>query len=215
MRVLDLFCGAGGAAMGLHRAWPAAEIVGVDTKPQPRYPFEFVQADAMTFSLAGFDFIWASPPCQAYSLGSLRWGRKHPDLVGHVRRRLRRTGTHFVIENVPRSPLRVPVLLCGQMFGLELVRHRLFECSFPVVPPIHPPCRGLVTGGRAQQVHGHGPSGYMYRRALTVVGHGGNPWSYRLADWKRAMGIDWMTRDEITQAVPPAYSEFVARQVPV
>ena len=114
MRLLDLFCGAGGAAMGYHRA--GFEVVGIDIAPQPNYPFEFVQADAMEFPLDGFDAIHASPPCQAYT--ALATG-KHPRLIEPMRERLASSGVPWVIENVVGAPLRQPVLLCGSMFGLS------------------------------------------------------------------------------------------------
>ena len=238
-RVLDLFCGAGGAAMGLHRAWPEAEIVGVDIKPQPRYPFKFIQADAMEFPLERFDFIWASPPCQAYSVGSARWrkngSRKYPDLIAPTRQRFKALGVNYCIENVQGAKkfLIEPFQLCGQMFGLGVVRHRLFEANFFVLQPAHPNCFGAVIRAVAVGVYGgaetfsysakhrrdylsvsgHGPPGRFYR-AVTVAGHGGNSSTFRLQAWKDAMGIDWMTRDELTQSGPPAYSEFIARQVP-
>src|SRR5258708_28352590 len=130
MKVLDLFCGAGGAAMGLPRAWPDAEILGVDIVPQPRYPFKFVQADAMTFPLEGYDFIWASPPCQAFSKTRRITGKEYPDLIDPIRQRFP-TRIPYVIENVTGAPLFAPVMLCGTMFGLKVIRHRNFETNFP------------------------------------------------------------------------------------
>src|SRR3990167_2619727 len=139
MRVLDLFCGAGGAAMGLHWAWPNAEPVGVDIKPQPRYPFTFVQADAVTYPLEGFDFIWASPPCQAYSALKGLTTTEYPMLVDAIRDRLEASGKPWIIENVVGANLRNPVQLCGSMFGLGVWRHRRFEMSHP--PLMTPECR--------------------------------------------------------------------------
>ena len=151
MRLLDLFCGAGGAAMGYHRAG-FDEIVGVDIDPQPNYPFEFVQADAMTYPLEGFDVIHASPPCRAYSvMKSLNPDRKHVDLVASIRERLRASGAIYVIENVPGAPLETVAVLCGSMFGLHssrgyLRRHRLFESNILLLAP---GCNheGLAIGG--------------------------------------------------------------------
>ena len=206
MRILDLFCGAGGAAMGLHRVWPEAEIFGVDIKWQPRYPFRFIQADLapMTFNLnlnfEIFDFIWASPPCQRYTQmlnHGLTDRLNHPDYIAEVRHRLQRSGRPWVIENVPHAPLLNPVMLCGEMFGLHVTRHRLLEASFPLVQPEHPKHRGTHT--RKQ-----GDGGYYYR----VYGH-----ETGKASWGKAMGIDWMRSPELAQAVPPAYSEWIARQV--
>ncbi len=201
MRVLDLFCGAGGAAMGLHRAWPDAELVGIDIKPQPRYPFKFVQGDVMDhFDPAGasFDFVWASPPCQRYSCVTPKANRKnHPDLIGRVREALIASESVYVIENVPgaRRELHDPIMLCGSMFGLRTRRHRWFESSFPVQPP--KPCDHsetplLVTTAGANS------------RAI------GNFKSVRNAE--AAYGINWMDGNGLKEAIPPAYSEYIAKQ---
>src|SRR5215467_701837 len=135
-RLLDLFCGAGGAAMGYHRA--GFDVVGVDIKPQPRYPFTFIQADAMTFPLEGFDAIHASPPCQAYIRSGMYDKSRHPDLLPPVRCQLERSDVPWVIENVPGAPMRVDLKLCGCMFGLGVARQRWFETSwhaFDLRPP--------------------------------------------------------------------------------
>jgi len=158
-RVLDLFCGAGGAAMGLHRAWPDAEITGVDIKPQPRYPFKFVLADALTFPLERYDFIWASPPCQAYTCvwrGQEHRRLSYPDLIGPVRERL---APHplTVIENVPGAPLRADAMLEGSQFDLDIIRRRIFEIKGFIVPfeLVRPQMRTVTSGGLAC-VAGHG-----------------------------------------------------------
>jgi DNA (cytosine-5)-methyltransferase 1 len=215
-RVLDLFCGAGGAAMGLHRAWPDAEIVGVDIAQQKHYPFEFVKHDALELNMdwkKEFDFIWASPPCQAYSAASnirKAQGYKFRDLIGDTRLLLNGTGKPYVIENVPGSTLGVAICLCGLSFGLPLLRHRYFETSFPCLAPPHiRHAKGMCMRGEAFTVTGHTGGARKNTRNLD----GGR---YPLAtapQARRAMGIDWMTRIEISQAVPPAYSEFIARQV--
>ncbi len=203
-RLLDLFCGAGGAAMGYHRA--GFEVVGVDIKPQKRYPFEFHQADAMTFPLDGFDVIHASPPCQRYTaLNGPHFDRnEHPDLVGATRRRL--AGKTYIIENVPGSPLVRPFLICGAAMMLRLKRHRLFETNADVFGTMCCCCRGREiitvagTGGR--------------RKNRKRDDHGGacnNP--RNVADAQDAMGIDWMTRKELSQAIPPAYTEWIGRQL--
>ena len=213
-KLLDLFCGAGGAAVGYHRA--GFEVVGVDIKPQPRYPFEFIQADAMTFPLDGFDAIRASPPCQNYSIGAARWrnaGYEYPDLIDPIRQRILSTGLPYVIENVSGAAklLRDPIRLCGQSFGLGVVRHRYFEMNWFCLQPFHVRCAGAVTRDLLS-VTGHGPPGRWYR-AVTVAGHGGNTRSFKLSVWKEAMGIDWMTRDELVESIPPTYTEYIGRRL--
>jgi DNA (cytosine-5)-methyltransferase 1 len=207
MKALDLFCGAGGASMGLHRA--GFDVTGVDLAPQPRYPFAFIQADALTVDLAGFDFIWASPPCQAYSAANNIHGRTdHPDLVDAVRARLVASGLPYIIENVPGAPLHEPVTLCGSMFGLNVKRHRLFECSYLVLAPDCAPGHpgnwvsifGHTVLERSPQIGRTAKNGPRFRRKHLGTDIG-----------RAAMGIDWMSRDELSQAIPPAYSEFLAR----
>lgn len=199
MKALDLYCGAGGVSVGLQRA--GFEVVGVDINPQPHHRGGiFVQADAMTYPLEGFDLIWASPPCQRYSgMSACRPGlaADYPDLIGPTRERLAASGIPWVIENVPGAPLLSPILLCGQMFGLELYRHRLFEASFSLEPPHHPD--HVRPGGRA----GHWRPGEI----ISVSGHC-SPISLA----RKAMGIDWMPRQELAEAIPPAYAEWIGRR---
>lgn len=194
-RALDLFCCAGGAGMGLHRA--GFEVVGVDIRPQPNYPFEFHQGDALTFPTEGFDFIWASPPCQAYSWSAKRWKTvERADLLDPVRQYLLKQAAPFVIENVPGAPLREDLVLTGQMFGLRIIKRRHFEMhGFWSMQP------AWIRAGRI----GFGPDDFV-----TVAGHGGNG-SSRLSNWQEATGIDWMTKHEMAEAIPPAYSEFIGR----
>jgi DNA (cytosine-5)-methyltransferase 1 len=199
-RLLDLFCGAGGAAMGYARA--GFEVVGVDIKPQPHYPFEFIQADALDWGVTwsgSFDAIHASPPCQAFTNARTIHGvGDHKDLLTPTRTLLEATGLPWVIENVPGAPMRPDVVLCGSQFGLEdpgvggLVRHRWFEFSHP---PAHllPPCQHS-------------------KATISVFGHGGHIY-HGVASWRRAMGIDWMMRDELSQAIPPAYTEWIGKQL--
>lgn len=200
-RLLDLFCGAGGAAMGYHRA--GFEVVGVDINPQPNYPFEFWQADALEhlhgvlFGDREYDAVHASPPCQAYSDLRHRTGGAYPDLVAVTRARVVATGLPYVIENVEGAPLRNPIMLCGSTFGLgangrQLRRHRLFESNVSIMAY---PCQHH---GQPIGVYGTGGGGQMTR------GYKGTPEEYR-----EAMGIDWATRAEIAQAIPPAYTEHI------
>lgn len=197
-RLLDLFCGAGGAAVGYRRA--GFDVVGVDLRPQPRYPFTFHQADALTFDLAGFDVVHASPPCQRWSALNKQLRRPHPDLIGPTRDRLVGWGGPWIMENVPGAPLRADVLLCGRMFGLGVKRHRLFETWDGYRPwtPFHDD-RGPFVG-----VYGH-PGGTHRRRPGESKG--------TTAEWREAMGIDWMTAGELAQAIPPAYTEWIALEV--
>lgn len=204
-RLLDLFCGAGGAAVGYHRA--GFEVVGVDINPQKNYPFEFHQADALTYSLEGFDVIHASPPCQAYcALRHLMPEKTYPDLIKVTRARIFKSAAVYVIENVPRSPLVNPVQLCGSSFGLKVRRHRFFECNIP----LHAlPCNHKKQG-RPIDVSGTG--GRRINRRPND--HGGNTNKPRnVKEAREAMGIDWMTRKELSQAIPPAYTEYIGKQI--
>jgi DNA (cytosine-5)-methyltransferase 1 len=212
-RLLDLFCGAGGAAMGYHRA--GFDVVGVDIKPQPRYPFKFWQADALQagglLRASHFDAIHASPPCQPHVKGlravnaGLGRAMQHTDLIAATRELLQATGLPYILENVEGAPLIDPVRLCGTSFGLPLRRHRLFESSVALLVP---PC-----------AHGH----FLERRYWTswvkngervrastvqVYGNGGEA-----HEWGPAMGIDWMARAELAEAIPPAYTEWIGRQL--
>lgn len=207
LRALDLFCCAGGASMGLHRA--GFEVVGVDIAPQPRYPFEFHQADALAFPLDGFDLIWASPPCQAYTAAAPLQKKDHPRLIEPVRRRLLAAGVPYVIENVPGAPLVNPVTLCGRTFGLNVKRHRLFEATFQLhpepCPKGHPGDWLIVFGWSALRRSKGAGTGPKKDRGKTK-GH-----SVPHAEACAAMGIDWMNRRELSESIPPAYSEFIGR----
>lgn len=202
-RLLDLFCGAGGAAMGYHRA--GFDVVGVDIKPQPRYPFEFVQADAMEFPLEGFDAIHASPVCYAWSkMRDCRPGLKddQPDLITPLRPLLRATGVPYVIENVPGAPLNNPIRICGTGLGMKVQRHREFECSFPAWGVT---CAHGQNAWNPAYKHATGRK----RRRVPVIGE----WRVPLALQQEAMGIDWMTLEELTEAIPPAYTEYIGHQL--
>lgn len=196
-RLLDLFCCAGGAAMGYHRA--GFDVVGVDINPQPNYPFEFHQADALEFvSKHGweFDAVHASPPCQRWTTAQKIRGNEHPDLIRPLRGLLVDLGLPYVIENVEGAPLHSPVMICGAMFpGLRVYRHRLFETTFPVAIPAHPEHAAKLTKmGRPPR-----DAEFMH-----VVGNFSGVTAAR-----RAMGIPWMTRDQLREAIPPAYTEFL------
>jgi DNA (cytosine-5)-methyltransferase 1 len=201
-RALDLFCGAGGASMGLHRA--GFDVMGVDINPMPRYPFLFLKADAMCAridELGWFDFVWASPPCQKFSPLARREDLSHyPDLIDPVRAKLIQAGIPYVIENVPSAPIRKDLMLCGAMFGLRSYRHRHFECSFPVDQPEHH--KHLIrVNRRGENRKEHWANGGF----LTITGDVGTYCG------PEAMGIDWMSGDEMSEAIPPAYAEFIGR----
>lgn len=219
-RLLDLFCGAGGAGMGYYRA--GFDVVGVDIKPQSRYPFEFHQADALTFPIEGFAAVHASPPCQAHTALKSMWNaREHPDLVAPTRTRLIESGLPYVMENVPGAPMGDYITLCGSMFGLgvddaELRRHRLFEVSPPLL--LIPRCQH----GSRDTIGIYGGHARNRRRTVGVYGEGVRDsvrkFDKGVADFgieqgRVAMGIDWMTTAELSQAIPPAYTEFIGRQL--
>lgn len=197
MRILDLFCCAGGAGVGYFKA--GFDVVGVDIVQQPRYPFNFIRADAIEYLEAHgheFDVVHASPPCQAYTLAQRIQGKQHVELIPPVRAILRKLGLPYVIENVPGAPLHRPAMLCGAMFPeLRVYRHRLFETNFPWMPPAHPahiaPLRKM---GRPPL-----PGEYMH-----VVGNFSG-----VKQAREAMGIPWMVRDELREAIPPAYTQFI------
>ena len=201
-RALDLYCCAGGASMGLHQA--GFDVVGIDIEAQPQYPFPFIQADVTRIDFARFDFVWASPPCQAYcaiqNINTRAPKRDHPRLIEPVRRKLVLSGAAYCIENVIGAPLIEPVVLCGSSFGLGVRRHRQFECNFPVE---RPDCRHAESE-RPIAVYGDHPQGskdksYRINRART------------LAEGQAAMGIDWMDWRPLTQAIPPAFAEHIGR----
>lgn len=213
--LLDLFCGAGGAAMGYYNA--GFDVIGVDIALQPNYPFPMIQADAIDWMdnhwfwlrpdydgrvKQGFHAIHASPPCQLYSkMSNCRPGlaKSYPDLIPPTRQMLQECARiPWVIENVEGAPLRDYIELCGFMFGYELYRHRWFEASFPLRAPDHPP--HTMTGSRA----GHWEPG----KVISVSGHCAPMWKAR-----QEMAISWTNRDELGEAVPPYYTEYVGQTI--
>lgn len=193
--------------MGYHQA--GFEVVGVDIAPQPRYPFEFHRADVLEYPLEGFDVVHASPPCQAYSDLARRNGNGHlwPRLIEPIRARLQAAGVPFLIENVDGAPLIDPIVLCGTMFdGLRVLRHRLFEASFPIIAPPHPRHPLVFTHDRRKAHYGRLDQAVSF---VQVTG-GGN---CTIANARSAMGINWMTKAELNEAIPPAYTRFVGAQL--
>lgn len=207
-RVLDLFCGGGGVSMGIYLAG-ASKVTGVDIKDEPEYPcltsedFTFIQADATKFDidfLRSFDFIWASPPCQSYTFASARWrnlGKTYPDLVEPTRNMLLSSGVPFCMENVISAPLRKDLLLCGEMFGIKVIRHRIFELNgFKARQPQHISHKGSVKAGHY----------------VTVAGHGGDG-KASLKAWQDAMQIHWMkNKKTLAESIPPVYSRYILEE---
>jgi DNA (cytosine-5)-methyltransferase 1 len=200
-RLLDAFCCQGGASAGY--AAVGFEVVGVDLFPQPRYPFEFHQADALKFILERhdeFDAFHASPPCQAHTNAQRIQGKQHPDFIPATRALFELIGKPWVIENVVGAPLRNAVMLCGGMFSeLRTYRHRLFEASFPIEVPLHGAHVAPVTKMGRPPRDGE----FMH-----VVGNFSG-----VEEARAAMGIDWMTRDGLREAIPPVFAEFIGRQL--
>lgn len=203
MKLLDLFCGAGGAAMGYHLAG-FNKIIGVDNRPQKNYPFSFIQDDVFCFikktDLRQFDLIHASPPCQAFSsITPKKHRKKHPNYIPIIRNILKSSGVPYVIENVTgaRKQLKNPIKLCGSMFGLKIFRHRYFEI-WPEIFILLPGCKHdfkpvLITG--------------------TTRRFTGHPKEFSIEEKRLASGIKWMTTTELDQAIPPAYTKFIGEAI--
>ena len=196
-RLLDLFCCEGAAAMGYHLA--GFDVTGIDNRPQPRYPFRFVQADALDFPLDGFDVIHASPPCQDYSRAMRHLASGYPRLIGPVRERLKAAGVPWIIENVPGSGLPAQgtldgaygVELCGTMFRLPFRYHRLFETSFAIV----------ASRGCDHSIRTLNP---RYRSG---------PGRDTEAAWREAIGAAWTSQQGGREAVPVVYTEYIGGQL--
>lgn len=185
------------------------DITGVDIEPQKRYPFNFVQADALEYlrglidsgEIEQYDLIHASPPCQRYSVQTpMNYRNNHPDLIKPIRELLKLSGKPYVIENVEnaRKHLINPVKLCGSMFGLNLWRHRYFEI-YPSYLLLTPPCNHsfepvLITGTTRRKPEN------------------GGRFEYTVEQCRKASGLDWMTRKEMDEAIPPAYTQYIGQQ---
>lgn len=199
--LLDLFCGAGGCSVGYSRA--GFDVVGVDIEPQPNYPFPFIQADAMTFALDGFDAVHASPPCQDHSpLSAVAGDHGTAWMLDGTRARLMAQPMPWVLENVGAADMRADFLLCGAMFGLRTYRHRRFEIDprLPLLlaPPPHPRHRALTATKNRRQRWAEGWN-------VSITGDVG------VYLGPEAMGINWMSGNELSQAIPPAYTEYIGR----
>jgi DNA (cytosine-5)-methyltransferase 1 len=202
MRALDLYCCGGGSSTGLHQA--GFEVTGIDIVEQNNYPFRFIKANVLELDadfLKQFDLIWASPPCQQYTSAGTQWrleGKEYPDLIEATRELLKQSGKPYIIENVPGSPLIQPVELCGSMFGLRTYRHRLFETNFPVKQPMH--MAHIFKNAKM----GRPPKDDEY---LHIVGHfSGVPLA------REIMGLPNLNQYELAQAIPPAYSKYLAEE---
>jgi DNA (cytosine-5)-methyltransferase 1 len=212
-RLIDLCCKAGGASAGYHAA--GFDVVGVDIEPQPDYPFPFIQADALSVDLSGYDVVAASPPCQHYSVATPADRRDtHPDLIAPMRARLAAAVAApggpwaYVMENVPGAPLRDPIVVCGDTLRLGVRRHRLFESNLPLVGT------GCHHDRTAPAVPVYGTYGQRSRRnAFDVEGDTSPSASPSTQDARDAMGIDWMPWPALTQAIPPAYTFWLGVQL--
>ena len=182
------------------------KVVGVDIKPQPNYPFEFHQADALEYPLEGFDVIHASPPCQAYCSLSSKDGR-HPELIEPTRERLEASGLPYVIENVEGAPVWGHVKLCGSMFGLGVRRHRYFELGGGIPLMLTPECAHEAQGP-VRAYYGSWSRGPAWAGTNGSATHRGSV-EHAPAD----MGIDWMTWDELREAIPPAYTFWLGQRI--
>lgn len=234
LKILDGYCGQGGAAEGLHRYWPDAEITGCDIVEQPRYPFRFIQSDFFEMDLSSYDFIWTSPPCQGYStMRHLPWLRDktYPLLIAPTRERLAAWGGPYIIESVAGAMREMPgrsgKYLCGTMFGKQFYRHRLFESNFMWLSPPHPKHMTVIQpghslAGRARDII-FSAAAEDRRGGLTlwrdsagqnglslVSGHQPGALQARIE-----MGVEWMDAYGCSQAIPPCYSEYLAQWIPV
>lgn len=220
MEVLDLYCGAGGASMGLNKA--GFDILGIDIEYQPEYPFPNQTKDVLSLTSGDFKdlkLIWASPPCQNYSVGTIGFrnkGKKYPDLIDKTRKMLLKTGTPFVIENVPGAPIRHDLMLCGCMFGLKVFKRRYFEIhGFKVEQPDHKKHNGGVCTGEYICTSTACVNPGCFGKRDEYKKRYGDIWkeNHKIENWQKALGIDWITdRKMLAEAIPPAYSKYIAKQ---
>jgi DNA (cytosine-5)-methyltransferase 1 len=218
LRLLDLFCGAGGCSYGYARA--GFDVVGVDINPQPNYPYTFIKADVLTLDpdfLKDFEAIHASPPCQAHSTLKYVQSRTYVDLIGETRELLRATELPYVIENVPNAPLIDPIELCGSSFKLRVRRHRKFESNIELISL---PCDHEWQDASPMYKIRMSKSRGLYRMSGIIPAHGGLQLMpehfYGMTELDLvgdAMGIHWMTKKEINQAIPPMYTKYIGRQL--
>lgn len=204
-KILDLYCGAGGASMGYHLA--GFEVTGIDLKHGKRYPFTYRRMSVLDLTandLQAFDFIHASPPCQTFSITKnlrIAQGKSTDklDLLEPTRKLLIESGKPYVIENVKGAPLINPVQLCGSSFGLKVRRHRLFESNLP------------IKGSECDHKSQGRPVG-VYGSMKDEIPNGGKT-AESLSEGQSAMGIDWMLWGELVEAIPPIYTQYIGQQV--
>ncbi len=211
---LDLFCRSGGASMGLHMA--GFNVTGIDIEDTGEYPFTFIKQDVLTLDinfLKQFDFIWASPPCQLFTVaGNLRTAQGHKtdklNLIPQTRQLLEECGVPYVIENVPKAPIRKDLMLCGSMFNLKVRRHRIFEMSFNIPQP---QCNHKQQGKPIGVYHVMGDTckGLNNKTGKMVIG---GSTAKTLEEGQEAMGINWMQWKNLKEAIPPAYSKYIAEE---
>jgi hypothetical protein len=209
-RVLDLFCCSGGAGVGYHQA--GFDVIGVDITNRPRYPFQFIQGDALDAMREmgqDVDLVHASPPCQPHTAltKGTNAGRQYADFLAQMRDLCLWYGVPWVIENVTGAPMRADLTLCGEMFGLGVIRHRLFELGWLGAPPArrpkHLPHRGPVRGWR------HG----VWRDGPYIAAYGKGGGKGSVAEMQAAMGITWTdVHEELTEAIPPAYTRYIGEE---
>jgi C-5 cytosine-specific DNA methylase len=221
MKILDLFCCCGGASTGLSDSGKN-KIVGVDVIGNHNYPFEFIKSDVFKLEESffnEFDFIWASPPCQFYIPTNKYKDTRHPDFIPITRELLLRAEKPFVIENVPGAPIRKDLMLCGEMFSLKIIRHRLFEIhGFTVLNPEHKRHKlsvmngtaiGCYSGGINPGFYGDKDKQKAYRERRKTI----RP-SSDIKDWQDALGVNWVNdKTHLTQMIPPAYSNYIIRNL--
>lgn len=203
LKLLDLFCGGGGAAYGYELA--GFDVTGVDNVPQPKYKGNFIQSDAILYLKENFQFydvIHASPPCQKYSMASMQFrikGKEYVDLISITRKELISTRKPYIMENVPGSPLINPILLCGSMFDMATYRHRLFESNMPLIAPIH-----------FKHIHLNTKMGRPIKENEFVqyVGHFSG-----VKEVQEMTGLHWLGQSELAQSIPPKYTKYLGEQV--
>ena len=211
--LVDLYCGEGGASVGYHRA--GFRVIGIDKEPQPNYPFQFIRGDALDTSIwPSADVYTASPPCKRHTSLRAFSAAHHLDLIAETRSVLAASGLPYVIENVPGAPLHDPIMLCGSMFDLGVRRHRLFESNMQLTAP------WCDHKGQAERSPGYMVARYHsgvrenhWSPVIGVYGRGQGLGPGEIGQWRRAMGIDWMSRDGMREAIPPAYTQHIGAQI--